>query len=130
MDCVVTTATLHEDVLDLVASADGSEMRFLMPKHVLEWTAGQRFSCSAVDHDEKSGAAGAAGAAEAITLRGEVVERDATATLLSFGGLPMRLPPSFQLGSETAVVLRLVPYVESRKRPLRPRPDGAAERAT
>lgn len=129
MDCVVTTATLHEDVLDLAAAADGGELRFLMPKHVLEWTAGQRFSCRAVD-DEKSEAAGVAVATEAITLRGEVVERDATATLLSFGGLPMRLPPSFQLGSDPVVVLRLVPYAESRKRPLRPRPGGAAERAT
>lgn len=129
MDCVITSATLHEGVLDLAATAvegggsPDAAMRFLMPKRVLEWNVGQRFRCHAVGHHEKSAAT------DAITLRGVVVDRDATATLLSFGGLPMRLPPSFPLGDDASVTLRLAPYcAQPKKRSLRPRPGAAVAR--
>ena len=130
MDCVVASATLHEGVLDLTAEVGGGgEMRFLMPKVVLEWTQGQRFRCEAVSETNQEKAD-----PSAITLRGEVVERDATAALLSFGGLPMRLPPClFPLvpPDESEVTLRLVPYVaEPRKRPLRPRRGASVGRET
>lgn len=123
MNCVVSTVTSHEGVLDVSAKDGKREMRFLMPRQVLEWSEGQHFRCEVAETDNQK--------KEGVTLRGNVVARDAAATLLSFGGLPMRLPSSVVVGEGHEVVVRLVPYVaESRKRPLRRRPGGAAERGS
>ena len=119
MDGIVTSSSFHEEgIVEMVASlASGTataEMRMLVPRRVLEWFAGQQFRC-VVDE-------GCTKKANAVTLHCVVVAQDSSATLLSYGGLPIRVVPTLGITGHAShaghgATLNLIPHTSvTRKR--------------